>query len=64
MTALLPFSTWMRQVDQLTSLRYGVSIHDLEDLPFADCHQSGVTPSEFVDEEVAEAIEENYGDVF
>ena len=40
------FETWMAKVDAAVLKKYGVSVHDLPDLPFYDYWIDGITPSE------------------
>lgn len=41
-----PFSKWMKQVDELCEANTGVSVYDLEDQPYRDLYDSGLTPAE------------------
>lgn len=47
------FCDWMREVDYLSYQRFGLSIHDLPELPFRDAFESDLSPEEFMDQEDA-----------
>lgn len=38
------FDAWMELVDRAVQKRTGLSIHDLEDQPFADWYEDGISP--------------------
>ena len=40
------FNAWMKEVDEITQLRIGLSIHDLEDCCFADWYDDGLSSAE------------------
>ncbi len=48
------FDQWMEKVDELMEQKYGVSIHDLPDQLYADFYESGMAPSEMVDQIAAD----------
>lgn len=53
------FDSWLARVDRLVTRQYLLSYHDLPDLLDArDAFDSGMTPREFVDEEVTPMIED------
>mgnify|MGYP006952652877 CR=1 FL=1 len=58
-----PFERWMQGVDRLTRRAYGVSVHDLPDLPFADNYEAGVSIRAFVAEDVTLMVQEEMGDL-
>lgn len=47
-TATLTFEDWMLAVDRTCIARVGMSIHDLEDVDFADMFEEGDTPLQAV----------------
>jgi len=55
------FNVWMAEVDNLVETEFNISVHDLPDMRFRDNFDDGVTPSEFVEEEVMIHIEEMMG---
>jgi len=44
-SADLSFDDWMNKLDDICYDRYGVSIHDLPDMPFMDWYEDGIKPS-------------------
>lgn len=42
------FWDWMERVEKLCVKKLGVSVDDLEDLPFADCFEAGMNPGTFI----------------
>ena len=40
------FEGWMKKLDALFSAKLGLSIHDVEDMPFRDWYDSGMSPEE------------------
>ena len=39
------FDAWLDEVDKQFTARMGLSIHDVEDMPFDDWYTSGISPS-------------------
>ncbi len=50
------FETWMRQVNAEINTRTGLSVYDLQDMPFADMYEDDYTPSEAAEEILSEEI--------
>lgn len=48
----MKFEHWMKEVDDLCLLEYGLSIHDLPDMCFWDAYASDQSPEEFMAEEI------------
>lgn len=44
------FRKWMGEVDDLCMMEFCMSIHDLPDLPLFDSFESGLSPQEFMRE--------------
>jgi hypothetical protein len=38
------FDTWMQEVDRAVARKCGMSVHDLDDAPYADWHEDGLAP--------------------
>ena len=49
------FETWMRLVNTEVNVRTGLSVYDLQDMPFADMYEDEYTPSEAAEESLTEA---------
>jgi len=49
---MTPFEVWMQELDQICWAEIGLSIHDLPDMPFRDRFDAGLTPAEFLSEEL------------
>jgi len=46
----MTFDQWMEGVDSVCSLQFGLSIHDLPDMCFRDAFEVGMSPEEFMTE--------------
>ena len=46
----MTFTEWMQEVDDHCMTKFGISIHDLPDLPFYDAFECGNTAEEFMEE--------------
>ena len=46
----MTFDDWMERIDRCCQLDFGMSIHDLPDLCFRDAFDSGLTPEDFMTE--------------
>jgi len=46
----MSFDIWMERVDDVCQLQFGLSIHDLPDMLFRDGYDAGLTPVEFMTE--------------
>ena len=44
------FDQWMERVDHVCQMDFGLSIHDLPDMLFRDAYDSGLSPEEFMSE--------------
>lgn len=55
------FKEWMDKVDNIVSMRLGVSVHDLPDMPFRDAYEDGVSPEDFVEEDLIPEMGEDFG---
>ena len=56
----LTFEQWMARVNRLVTGRYGVGTSDLEDQPYRDWFDDGLTPAEAASY-VAEFVQDEYG---
>lgn len=50
-----PWQTWLLEVSEIVAREAGVGIDDLEDQPYRDWYEDGLTPVEAA-EEVLEAV--------
>ena len=48
----MTFDAWMRAIDRICTFTFGMSIHDLPDMHFRDAFDDGLTPVEFMEENV------------
>lgn len=55
------FEQWMQQVRTVTAVRFGVSVDDLPDMNFRDSFDEGVTPTEFVANDVTMLLADEFG---
>lgn len=46
------FSEWMGEIDAICWREFGMSIHDLPDMRFRDAFDDGVSPDDFMAEEL------------
>ena len=46
----MTFDQWMDRVDRCCQLDFGLSIRDLPDMCFRDAYDSGLTPEDFMAE--------------
>lgn len=53
------FSEWVGEVDAMCWREFGLSVHDLPDLPFRDAFDDGESPEDFFAEEIGDI--ENLG---
>ena len=47
---MITFEQWMDGVDRCCQLDFGMSIHDLPDMCFRDAFDTGLSPEEFMTE--------------
>ncbi len=50
----MSFEAWIGEVNDLCFLEFGMSIHDLPDMPLYDAYESGETPEEFMAENLGD----------
>ena len=55
------FNEWMAKVDSIVERKMGVSVHELPDMNFRDSYEDGVSPEEFVREDLMPEIREEFG---
>lgn len=48
------FSEWIGEIDSICWREFGLSIHDLPDMSFRDAYDDGVSPEEFMKENLAD----------
>ena len=56
------FEKWMKKLDALFSAKLGLSIHDVEDMPFRDWYDSGMSPEEAFPD-VMDRMRSEHGDM-
>lgn len=44
----MTFEDWMERIDRCCQMDFGLSIHDLPDMLFRDAFDSGLSPEEFM----------------
>jgi hypothetical protein len=47
---ILTFDHWMERLNRCCQLDFGISIHDLPDMLFRDAYDSGLSPEDFMSE--------------
>ena len=55
------FNEWMAKVDKIVERKLGVSVHELPDMNFRDPYEDGVSPEEFVREDLMPEMREEFG---
>ena len=55
------FKEWMDKVDKIVESKFHVSVHELPDMNFRDSYEDGVSPEEFVREDLLPEIREEFG---
>lgn len=55
------YRAWYREVSRLCEEHFGVTLSDLPDLLTRDAYDSGTTPEDFFNEDVAELVMEEFG---
>ena len=46
----MKFDAWMDRVDEVCAMQFGLSIHDLPDMCFRDAIDCGMSPEDFMTE--------------
>jgi hypothetical protein len=57
------YRSWYREVSRLCEEHIGVTLSDLPDLMTRDAFDNGTSPEDFFDEDVAELVMEEFGDL-
>lgn len=58
----MDYEQWMREVNRLCEIKFMVSYDEFPDLFLTrDIFESGITPEEFVEEDVTYMVEEEFG---
>jgi hypothetical protein len=60
----MTYKQWMSEVDALVSDSLGMSIHDLPDVNFQDSFEAGCSPKDFVQCEVRDMVDTDFGSEF
>jgi hypothetical protein len=55
------FFAWLREVNQLCFLRFGLTLSDLPDLRTRDAFDNDVSPVDFMAEDVLPMLREEFG---